>query len=98
MPDDKICKIAENLCIGCGLCIKKCPFEAIHIINLPKALSSQTSHRYGPNTFKLHRLPYPQVGLILGLVGTNGIGKTTALKILSGKEKPNLGNFKSPPD
>lgn len=97
-PDDKLCKIAENLCIGCGLCIKKCPFEAISIINLPKNLSTQTSHRYGPNTFKLHRLPFPQVGNILGLVGTNGIGKTTALKILSGKEKPNLGNFTNPPD
>ncbi len=97
-PDDKIAKIAENLCIGCGLCIKKCPFEAINIINLPKSLNSQTSHRYGPNTFKLHRLPYPQIGQILGLVGTNGIGKTTALKILSGKEKPNLGDFANPPD
>jgi len=96
--DDKICKIAENLCIGCGLCVKKCPFEAISIINLPKNLTTQTSHRYGANTFKLHRLPFPQVGQILGLVGTNGIGKSTALKILSGKEKPNLGNFANPPD
>ena len=98
LPEDKVSKIAENLCIGCGLCIKKCPFEAIQIINLPKNLTTQTSHRYGVNTFKLHRLPYPQVGQILGLVGTNGIGKTTALRILSGKEKPNLGNFENPPD
>jgi ATP-binding cassette subfamily E protein 1 len=97
-PDDKLSKIAENLCIGCGLCVKKCPFEAIYIINLPKNLSTQTSHRYGPNTFKLHRLPFPQIGQVLGLVGTNGIGKTTALKILSGKEKPNLGEFNNPPD
>lgn len=96
--DDVISKIAENLCIGCNLCIKKCPFEAISIINIPKNLTTQLSHRYGPNTFKLHRLPYPQLGQILGLVGTNGIGKTTALKILSGKEKPNLGNFLNPPD
>ena len=30
---------------------------------------------------------------MLGLVGTNGIGKSTALKILAGKQKPNLGRF-----
>jgi ATP-binding cassette subfamily E protein 1 len=35
---------------------------------------------------------------VLGLVGTNGIGKSTALKILSGKLKPNLGRYDSPPD
>lgn len=29
----------------------------------------------------------------MGLVGTNGIGKSTALKILAGKVKPNLGKF-----
>ena len=34
----KIASIAENLCIGCALCVKKCPFEAIKIINLPKNL------------------------------------------------------------
>lgn len=35
---------------------------------------------------------------MLGLVGTNGIGKSTALKILANKLKPNLGKFDSPPD
>ena len=35
---------------------------------------------------------------MLGLVGTNGIGKSTALKILAGKLKPNLGSFNNPPD
>jgi translation initiation factor RLI1 len=35
-----------------------------------------------------------QLGEVLGLVGTNGIGKSTALKILAGKLKPNLGRFK----
>ena len=97
-PTDKIAKISENLCIGCGLCSKKCPFDAIKIINLPKNLTKETSHRYGQNTFKLHRLPYPQLGQVLGLVGTNGIGKTTALKILCMKEKPNLGRFNDPPE
>lgn len=97
-PTSKIAFISETLCIGCGICVKKCPFEAITIINLPRDLGKDTTHRFGPNTFKLHRLPVPRPGQILGLVGTNGIGKSTALKILSGKLKPNLGNFKAEPD
>ena len=96
-PDSKIAWISETLCIGCGICVKKCPFEAIEIINLPKDLSSATTHRYGPNAFKLHRLPMPRPGQVLGLVGTNGMGKSTALKILKGDLKPNLGNFNNPP-
>ncbi len=96
--NSKLAYISEELCIGCGICVKKCPFEAINIINLPKNLESQISHRYGPNSFKLHRLPMPRPGQVLGLVGTNGIGKSTALKILAGKLKPNLGKFDAPPD
>ena len=94
----KIAYISEELCIGCGICVKKCPFDAVQIINLPKNLEKETTHRYGPNSFKLHRLPMPRPGQVLGLVGTNGIGKSTALKILSGKLKPNLGKFTAPPD
>ena len=121
-------------------CMQKCPFDAIMIINLPKNLERETTHRYGPNSFKLHRcllrhclsflytvkpaakdlsviiavlsalskvhqvrwrlcggavcrLPVPRPGQVLGLVGTNGIGKSTALKVLAGKLKPNLGRF-----
>ncbi|KAM3453711.1 hypothetical protein MY3296_003554 [Beauveria thailandica] len=97
-PDSRLAFISESLCIGCGICPKKCPFDAITIINLPTNLESQVTHRYGPNSFKLHRLPMPRPNQVLGLVGTNGIGKSTALKILSGKLKPNLGRFDNPPD
>mmetsp|Transcript_3724 Transcript_3724/g.8404 ORF Transcript_3724/g.8404 Transcript_3724/m.8404 type:complete len:635 (-) Transcript_3724:2385-4289(-) len=97
-PTSKIAYISESLCIGCGICVKKCPFDAINIINVPKSLEKEQTHRYGPNSFKLHRLPMPRPGQVLGVVGTNGIGKSTALKILGGKQKPNLGRFENPPD
>ncbi|KAF7999687.1 hypothetical protein HF325_005536 [Metschnikowia pulcherrima] len=97
-PASKIAFISENLCVGCGICVKKCPFDAINIINLPTNLEAETTHRYSANSFKLHRLPTPRPGQVLGLVGTNGIGKSTALKILAGKQKPNLGKYDNPPD
>lgn len=97
-PTSKIAAISEELCIGCGICVKKCPFDAITIINLPSNLEKDTTHRYSANSFKLHRLPIPRPGEVLGLVGTNGIGKSTALKILAGKQKPNLGRYGDPPD
>jgi len=90
--------ITESLCTGCGICVKKCPFKAITIVNLPEELESECSHRFGPNLFKLYRLPTPQAGLVTGLLGRNGTGKTTALKILAGELRPNLGGFTSPPD
>lgn len=77
----------------CNYLFQKCPFEAITIINLPSNLEKDTTHRYSQNSFKLHRLPIPRPGEVLGLVGTNGIGKSTALKILAGKQKPNLGRY-----
>jgi ATP-binding cassette subfamily E protein 1 len=98
-PASKLAQISETLCIGCAICVKKCPFEAISIINLPSYLTdADTTHRFGPNAFKLHRLPMPRPGSVLGLVGTNGIGKSTALRILAGKLQPNLGNFDVLPD
>jgi ATP-binding cassette, sub-family E, member 1 len=98
MPTSTIVDISEILCIGCGICVKKCPFTAIKIVNVPKNMDKLTTHRFGKNAFKLHRLPTPRPGQILGLVGINGIGKSTALQILGNKLKPNLGNYKEPPE
>jgi ATP-binding cassette subfamily E protein 1 len=90
--------ISEMLCSGCGICVKKCPFKAISIVNLPDELEKDCSNRFGENAFKLFRLPTPSPGTVLGLLGQNGIGKTTTLKVLSGEIKPNLGNYQNPPD
>ncbi|MFQ6063912.1 MAG: ribosome biogenesis/translation initiation ATPase RLI [Candidatus Bathyarchaeia archaeon] len=90
--------VVEALCVGCGICVKKCPFNALSIVNLPDELEEECSHRFGPNTFKLFRLPIPSSGVVLGLLGQNGIGKTTALNILSGETKLNLGAYKETPE
>jgi ATP-binding cassette subfamily E protein 1 len=86
--------ISEVLCSGCGICIHKCPFDAIAIVNLPQELE-EPIHQFGPNTFRLYRLPIPREKQILGLIGANGVGKTTAIRILSGEINPNLGEYKS---
>ncbi len=90
--------VVESLCTGCGICVKKCPFGAITIVNLPDELEKDCSHRFGENAFKLFRLPMPSPGVVLGLLGQNGIGKSTTLNILSGEIKPNLGKYEKPPE
>ncbi|MEM4769751.1 MAG: ribosome biogenesis/translation initiation ATPase RLI [Desulfurococcaceae archaeon] len=90
--------IYEDVCVGCGICVKKCPFNAISIVNLPDELEKILVHRFGENTFKLYGLPTPRTGEVLGVIGQNGVGKTTSIKILSGQIKPNMGRFNDPPD
>ncbi len=87
--------ISEDLCEGCGICIKKCPFGAISIIGLPEELKGEETHRYGENGFVLYGIPIPKAGKVTGLLGANGTGKSTAIKILSGLQVPNLGNVES---
>jgi ATP-binding cassette subfamily E protein 1 len=89
--------ISEDLCVGCGICIHKCPFEAIKIIGLAQELETDLVHQFGKNGFRLFRLPIPKKGSCIGALGPNGIGKTTAFKILSGQLKPNLGDFEDEP-
>jgi len=85
--------ISEPLCIGCGICINKCPFDAIIITNLPEELKSEMTHRYGQNGFRLFRLPAPREEQVVGILGANGMGKSTAINLLSGVIRPNLGDW-----
>ena len=84
--------IAEPLCIGCGLCVKKCPVKCISVINLVAELDNPV-YQYGINTFRLYGLPLPMDGGAVSIVGKNGIGKTTAIKLLSRQVKPNFASF-----
>ncbi len=93
-------RISEEICLGesCGICVEKCPFDALEIINLPAELDDDPIHRYGDNSFALYGLPVPAEGTVTGVLGPNGIGKSTAVHALAGELVPNLGEFESPGD
>jgi ATP-binding cassette subfamily E protein 1 len=96
--ETKKAQIDENICNGCGICVKVCPFEAITIVNLASELATDKIHQYGPNSFRLYKLPTPKKGEVVGLLGRNGMGKSTVVNILSGNLKPNLGRYDNPPE
>ena len=87
--------ISESLCIGCGICVNKCPHDALIITQLPSELESDMIHRYSLNGFRLFRLPTPSKESVVGILGPNGMGKSTAFKILNGSIIPNLGDFEA---
>src|SRR3990170_3116765 len=93
-PETGKAAISEETCIACSICVKKCPFDAIRIIGLPEELKEDLVHQYGKNAFRMFRLPVPVKGEVVGLLGPNGIGKTTAVSILSGEVAPNLGHYR----
>ncbi len=96
--ESKKAQIDEDICNGCGICVKVCPFDAITIVNLASELATDKIHQYGNNSFRLYKLPTPRKGEVVGLLGRNGMGKSTVVNILSGKLKPNLGRYENPPE
>jgi ATP-binding cassette subfamily E protein 1 len=93
------CKILETACPVCFTRAKHCPDGAVKIINLPEELDTDLTHSYGENSFRLFRLPSPRQEQIVGILGPNGIGKSTAINLLSGTFRPNLGDWEnSSPD
>jgi ATP-binding cassette subfamily E protein 1 len=96
--ESKKAQIDEDICNGCGICVKVCPFDAITIVNLASELATDKIHQYGANSFRLYKLPTPRKGEVVGLLGRNGMGKSTVVNILSGKLKPNLGKYENPPE
>ena len=96
--ESKKAQIDEDICNGCGICVKVCPFDAITIVNLASEIATDKIHQYGTNSFRLYKLPTPRKGEVVGLLGRNGMGKSTVVNILSGKLKPNLGRYENPPE
>ena len=54
------CVVLEDACPTCLNRAKRCPGGAVRVVNLPHSLAAAVTHRFGPNSFKLHRLPVPR--------------------------------------
>src|SRR3990167_11508338 len=91
-PDGKA-HVNEEVCTDAeSITVKKCPFGAIHMVKLPEKLTEKPIHRFGVDGFSLFSLPVPLFGQVNGILGINGIGKSTAVKVIAQLLQPNFGN------
>lgn len=90
----KIAKVDETMCVNCSMCAKSsvCPFQAVTMANIPTELTGTGIHRYGQNGFRMYKMPILKPNQVTGLLGQNGIGKSTIVNILANKLKPNFEN------
>lgn len=91
--EDKKIIVSEEACMVCFNLAKRAPGDAVKVVNLPSNLSTEAVFRYSANSFKLHGIPIPKARKVLGLLGVNGIGKSTALKLLTGELIPNFEKY-----
>lgn len=76
------------------MAIKKYPYDnAIRMVQLISEEEGEPLHQFDKNSFRLYGAPVPEEGNVVGILGENGIGKSTALKILTGDINPNLGEY-----
>ena len=90
---DEKWKILETACPVCFTRAKLCPGDAVKVINLPTELETDMIHRFSLNGFRLFKLPVPTQENVVGILGPNGMGKSTAINALSGRSIPNLGDW-----
>jgi ATP-binding cassette subfamily E protein 1 len=98
LSDSTQIKISEQICKACLLRINKTPNNAVKNYKIPNDIKNNLTYKYGPNKFRLSGLCEPKIGKIVGILGQNGIGKSTCLQILSGKILPNFGNIELDPN
>ncbi|MHA1226551.1 MAG: ribosome biogenesis/translation initiation ATPase RLI [Candidatus Hodarchaeales archaeon] len=85
--------VIERHCINCGVCVNACFRRAIKVVNVPGDVENWVpTHEYFDSGFKLYGLPVLNQGIVTGIIGENGIGKSTLISILAGKIQPNGGN------
>lgn len=78
-PITNLPKLAEDSCIGCGICVAACPGQAIFIIDM--TYSDDTALVAFPYEFD----PVPEIGETVTVVDRNGspIGKGKINKVLA---------------
>ena len=56
--ESKKAQIDEDICNGCGICVKVCPFDAITIVNLASELATDKIHQYGDKFISTLQITY----------------------------------------